>query len=75
MNKLRFYLNKKVDEQMAEEFFNVRGGGIDFGKGIIKIHPQLKSIKALKDTTQRKKQSMFTLIITIGFTGRQCSIK
>jgi len=55
MRNLRFYFNKKLDELMAEEFFNVRGGGIDFGKGIIKIHPQLKSIKALKDTTQRKK--------------------
>lgn len=55
MNKLRFYLNKKLDERMAEEFFNVRGGGIDFGKGIVKIHPQLKYVKSLKNITQRKK--------------------
>lgn len=40
---------------MAEEFLNIRGGGIDFGKGIIKTHPQLKSVKSLKDITQREK--------------------
>ena len=40
---------------MVEEFLNIRGGGIDFGKGIIKTHPQLKSAKSLKDIVQRKK--------------------
>jgi len=55
MNKLRFYLNKKLDQRMAEEFLNVHGGGIDFGEGIVKIHPQLKSIKLLRDVAQRKK--------------------
>jgi len=55
MNKLRFYSNKKLDELMSEEFLNVHGGGIDFGEEIIKIHPQLKSVKSLKDVAQRKK--------------------
>lgn len=55
MNKLRFYLNKKFDECMAEEFLNIHGGGIDFGEGIIKTHPQLKSIKSLKNIIQIKK--------------------
>ena len=55
MNKLRFYLNKKLDERMAEEFLNVHGGGIDFSEGIIKIHPKLKLAKSLKDVIQRKK--------------------
>ncbi|MFH1298483.1 MAG: hypothetical protein ABII07_01530 [Patescibacteria group bacterium] len=55
MNKLRFCLNKKLDEYMAEEFLNVRGGGIDFGGGIVKIHQQLKSVKSLKNIAQRKK--------------------
>jgi len=55
MNKLRFYLNKKLDERMAEEFLNVHGGGIDFGEEIVKVHPQLKSAKSLKDVAQRKK--------------------
>src|SRR3989338_4324032 len=55
MNKLRFYLNKKLDKRMAEEFLNVHGGGIDFGEGIVKMHPQLKSAKSLRDVAQRKK--------------------
>jgi len=55
MSKLRFYLSKKLDERMIEQFLNERGGGIDFGKGIIKIHPQLKSVWSPKNTTQRKK--------------------
>lgn len=55
MNKLRFYLNKNLDKCMAKEFLNICGGGIDFGKGIIKTHPQLKSVKPLKDITQREK--------------------
>ncbi|MDP3729750.1 MAG: hypothetical protein Q8R26_03340 [bacterium] len=55
MNKLRFYLNKKLDERMTEEFLNVRGGGIDFGVGIVKIHPRLKSAKSLKEIAQREK--------------------
>jgi len=55
MSKLRFYLNKKLDQRMAEEFLNVHGGGIDFGEGIVKIHPKLKSAKSLKDVAQRKK--------------------
>lgn len=54
MNKLRFYLNKNLDERMAEQFLDERGGGIDFGKGIIKIYPRLKSVRSLKDTAQRK---------------------
>jgi hypothetical protein len=55
MNKLRFYLNKKLDERMAEEFLNIQGGGINFGEGIIKIHPKLKLAKSLNDIAQRKK--------------------
>ena len=54
MNKLRFYLNKELDERMAEQFLDERSGGIDFGRGIIKIHPQLKSARSL-DSAQRKK--------------------
>ena len=40
---------------MTEEFINMRRGGIDFGEGIIKIHPQLKPVKSLKNITQREK--------------------
>ena len=55
MNKLRFYLNKKLDEQMAEEFFNLQKGGIDFSKGILETHPLLKSAKLPNNIAQRNK--------------------
>lgn len=40
---------------MTEEFLNIHEGGIDFGEEIIKIHPQFKLIRPLKDIKQRKK--------------------
>lgn len=55
MEKLRFYTNKQLDEIMAEQFFNEQGGGIDFGKGIVKLHPKLKSVRSLKNIVQKKK--------------------
>lgn len=55
MNKLRFYLNKKLDEKMVEAFLNIRRGGIAFGEGIIRIHPQLKPIRLMKDIKQKRK--------------------
>jgi hypothetical protein len=55
MNKLRFRFNKKLDKCMAEEFLYMRGGGIDFGEGIVKTHPQLRSVRSLKNSAQRKK--------------------
>jgi len=55
MKKLRFYTNKQLDEIMAEQFFHEQGGGIDFGKGIVTLHPQLKSARLLKNIVQRKK--------------------
>lgn len=40
---------------MAEQFFHEQGGGIDFGKGIVKLHPKLKSVRLLKNIAQKKK--------------------
>lgn len=54
MRKLRFYLNKRLDERIIEEFLNVRGGGIDFSVGILKTHPQLKRVKSLSILQKRK---------------------
>lgn len=42
MQKLRFHLNKELDKQMAEEFLDTKVGGIDFGQGIVRIHPALR---------------------------------
>lgn len=42
MKKLKFNINKGLDELMANQFLNIKGGGVDFGAGIIKTHPELK---------------------------------
>lgn len=55
MNKLRFYTNRQLDEIIAEQFLDERGGGVDFGEGIVKLHPKLRPIRLLKDTAQKKK--------------------
>ena len=55
MKKLRFYLNKEFDKVMAEQFFNIQGGGIDFGQGTIKTHPKLKTVKNFKNNIAKKK--------------------
>ncbi len=55
MDKLRFYTNKQLDEIITEQFFNERGGGINFGEGIVNLHPKLKPVRLLKDTAQKKK--------------------
>jgi len=55
MQKLRFYLNQKLDEEMIEVFLDEVGGGVNFGEGIVKIHPQLKKIKFLKNIREKRK--------------------
>lgn len=54
MKKLRFYKNKKLDKIMAEEFLQIQKGGVDFGKGIIKLHPKLKPVKFIENITKKK---------------------
>ena len=55
MKKLRFCTNKQLDEIMIEQFLHEQGGGIDFGKGVIKLHPRLKLAKSLENVEQKKK--------------------
>lgn len=38
---------------MTDQFLDIRGGGIDFGKNIVKMHPKLKT--ALSRPDERKK--------------------
>lgn len=43
--KLRFYLNKKLDQIIVNSFLEERGGGLDFSASILRIHPDLNKIK------------------------------
>lgn len=52
--KLRFYSNKNFDKEMIKVFLKESGGGINFGKGIVKIHPQLKQIQSMQEVKEKK---------------------
>ncbi len=54
MQKMRFCLNKELDKQMVSQFLDERGGGIDYGKEIISLHPALRSA-INQGAVQRKK--------------------
>jgi len=54
--RVKFKLNKALDKKMALEFLNFKGGGIDFSRGILGIHPEIKILKNL--TTKKKKQEL-----------------
>jgi len=45
MRKISFHINKSFDKFIAEQFLNERGGGIDFGKNIVKMHPSLRTAR------------------------------
>jgi len=57
MKKIRFYLNKDLDKFIALQFLDEKAAGIDFGKGIIKIHPKLKKAKK---AGQKKRQKIIS---------------
>lgn len=44
---VKFKLNAALDKKMCFDFFNFESAGVDFGKGIIALHPQLRSAGAL----------------------------
>lgn len=51
---VKFKLKAALDEEMCFDFFNFKSAGIDFGKGIIALHPQLRSVKALSPNKRKK---------------------
>ncbi len=55
MPQIKFKLNKGLDKKVANSFLFLKGGGIDFGKGIIKDHPKLGSLRNIKQREKRKK--------------------
>lgn len=52
---IKFKLNKSLDIKMAEAFFGFKRGGVDFSRGIINVHPELKILKSVKNKQKRKK--------------------
>ena len=58
--KLKFKLNLELDIDIANQFLDVRVGGVDFGKGIIELYPQLKPAKKTGGNKRKKIIEKFT---------------
>src|SRR3989344_5023060 len=52
---LKVGINKEFDKVMCLKFINRKKAGIDFGSGIIKVHPQLSGIET-KTVEDQKSQ-------------------
>ena len=50
---IKFQLNKKLDKEIALNFLNIKASGVDFSRGVIDPHPELKNIKS-KNNEERK---------------------
>lgn len=58
--KLKFQLNRELDNEMAFQFLDISAGGIDFGKGIIEIYPELANAKTISGDSRRVVINEFT---------------
>ena len=47
--KVKFKINKELDKKTAWQFLNVKEAGIDFGKSILVVHPELSKMNTLKN--------------------------
>ncbi len=58
--KLKFELNLDLDIDIGTEFLSVQGGGIDFGKHIVELHPDLSVAKKLGENLKRSEVGKYT---------------
>lgn len=58
--KLRFQLNRELDNVMCFQFLDQTAGGIDFGKRIVELYHELQEVKGLKDDDKRVVIDKFT---------------
>lgn len=52
--KLKILTNKEFDKVICKEFINSQKGGIDFGAGIVKAHPNLIITRGAEEDRTRK---------------------
>lgn len=57
---LKFQINQELDINIATEFLDVKGGGIDFGEHIVELYPELSKAKSTSGEPRRKAVSQFT---------------
>jgi hypothetical protein len=51
--QLKILLNKDFDKEICFDFLNTKAAGIDFGEGIIQIHPQLSEALKLDELSAK----------------------
>ncbi|NCU28604.1 MAG: hypothetical protein EOM85_02965 [Candidatus Moranbacteria bacterium] len=73
MRSLRFYTNKILDEIMIDQFLNETGGGLDFGKSIVKMYPELNKTRG--SVSQKKKQREIHSFVEKYYCSRNKEIK
>ncbi len=56
---IKFRLNKDLDKQTCLNFLDLKCAGIDFGKGIISTHPELKSVRLLRPVARKGEISRY----------------
>ena len=72
MKNVQFSLNKNLDKKIVAEFLDIQQGGIDFGEGIISLHPKLKSTRQLK---AQKRKAFISSYVDSYYDDHQSSIK
>ncbi|MBU3957363.1 hypothetical protein KKI19_03785 [Patescibacteria group bacterium] len=58
--KVKFRLNKALDKEICFAFLKHKKGGLDFGRGIIKVHPSLTSVKKFPVDKQKQAIEQYT---------------
>lgn len=58
--KLKFQLNSSLDSEVGIQSLDVKAGGVDFGRRIIELHPELESSEKVTFDTRRKIISGYT---------------
>lgn len=56
---VKFRISIKLDYKTCFNFLNLKSAGIDFGKNIISIHPQLRRIRKNKNKITKKRAIFF----------------
>jgi hypothetical protein len=59
MKKVSFQLNKKLDKEIILDFLSASEAGVDFGAGIISVHPQLKKVRAMSSGKRKETISKY----------------
>jgi len=58
--KLKFQINIDLDSEMAFQFMDIKAGGVDFGKGIVSLYPELHKAKETSANVRRDIIANFT---------------